>query len=227
MTAEYSIETTTHGRYLVDGAGPGKPMLVGFHGYGESAETELNRLASIPGSERWTIVAIQGLHRFYRRRSNEVVASWMTRQDRLLAIQDNTFYVNKVIDAVANESGAGRHLVLSGFSQGVAMAFRAATASSRRVRGVIALAGDVPPDVESAALAKIPDVLIGIGSKDEWYTAEKLALDEQRLRAAGVQLEVCSFDAGHEWTSTFAQAAAGFLETIVNNVHVGQDPNAR
>jgi predicted esterase len=220
MAGEYSIETTTHGRYLVDGAGPGKPLLVGFHGYGESAETELNRLASIPGSDRWTIVAIQGLHRFYRRRSNEVVASWMTRQDRLLAIQDNTSYVKKVIDAVANEGGASRSLVFSGFSQGVAMAFRAATASGRRVRGVIALAGDVPPDIESTALAQIPAVLIGIGSKDEWYTTEKLALDEQRLRGAGVHLEVCSFDAGHEWTSTFAQAAAGFLNSIAKDVDV-------
>jgi predicted esterase len=217
MAGEYSIETTTHGRYLVDGAGPGKPMLVGFHGYAESAETELNRLESIPGSDRWTLVAIQGLHRFYRRRMNDVVASWMTRQDRLLAIQDNTSYVKRVIDAVANDTGASNSLVLSGFSQGVAMAFRAAAASSRRVRGIIALAGDIPPDIETTALAHIPAVLIGIGSKDEWYTAEKLASDEQRLRAAGIHLQVCSFDAGHEWTATFARAAAGFLDSIVKD----------
>src|ERR1700741_5261632 len=98
---EYSIEVTTHGRYLLDGAGPGKPMLVGFHGYGESAEMELSRLRSIPGAEGWTVLAIQGLHRFYRRRSDEIVASWMTRQDRELAIHDNCSYVAKVIDIVA------------------------------------------------------------------------------------------------------------------------------
>src|SRR5947209_4891993 len=94
---EYSIEVTTHGRYLLDGAGAGKPMLVGFHGYRESAEMELNRLRSVPGSDRWIVLAIQGLHRFYRGLSNEVVASWMTRQDRKLAIQDNCSYVSKVI----------------------------------------------------------------------------------------------------------------------------------
>src|SRR5436190_1440123 len=148
MSGEYSIETTTHGRYLVDGAGTGKPMLVGFHGYGESAEMELNRLVSIPGSDRWTIVAIQGLHRFYRRRTNETVASWMTRQDRMLAMQDNAAYATKVIDAVATEFTASGSLVLSGFSQGVAMAFRAGMASHRRVRGVIALGGDLPPEIQ-------------------------------------------------------------------------------
>jgi len=214
MAGEYSIETTTHGRYLVHGAGTGKPLLVGFHGYGESAEIELNRLVSIPGSDRWTIVAIQGLHRFYRRRTNETVASWMTRQDRMLAIQDNIEYIAKVVDAVAKEFAASSSVVFSGFSQGVAMAFRAAMASNRQVKGVIALGGDVPPEIQSTALSQIPAVLIGIGNKDEWYIPEKLASDEQRLRAAGVNLEVCSFDGGHEWTSIFADAAGRFLDSI-------------
>src|SRR5215813_15424072 len=121
---EHSIEVTTHGRYLLHGAGPGKPILVGFHGYGESAEMQLDRLRSISGSDRWILVAIQGLHRFYRRRSDEIVASWMTRQNRDLAIRDNSSYVLKVIDTVAKECNAANTVVLSGFSQGVAMAFR-------------------------------------------------------------------------------------------------------
>src|SRR3989442_15284817 len=98
-----SIEVTTHGRYLVDAPGREMPMLVGFHGYGESAETEFDRLRSIEGSKRWIVVAIQGLHRFYRRSSNEVVASWMTKQDRELAIADNNIYTAKVVDAVGKE----------------------------------------------------------------------------------------------------------------------------
>ena len=48
----------------------------------EDAAAHLARLRSIPGSDRWIIVSIQGLHRFYRGRSSDVVASWMTRQDR-------------------------------------------------------------------------------------------------------------------------------------------------
>jgi predicted esterase len=211
---EYSIEVTIHGRYLLDGGGAGKPMLVGFHGYGESAEMELNRLRSVSGSDRWIVLVIQGLHRFYRRRSDEVVASWMTRQDRELAIQDNCSYVAKVVDTVTKQRDATGPLVLSGFSQGVAMAFRAAATLGKRVRGVIALGGDVPPEIEPAVLSRIPAVLIGSGNKDEWYTAEKVASDERRLRSAGVNLQVCSFDGGHEWTPAFAQAASRFLDAI-------------
>src|SRR5262249_20441781 len=160
--SEYSIEVTTHGRYLLDGAGPGKPMAVGFHGYGESAEMELDRLRSISGSDRWIILSIQGLHRFYKRRSDEIVASWMTRQNRDLAIRDNCSYVIKVINTVAKESGATGPLILSGFSQGVSMAFRAAAAVPRRVSGVIALGGDIPSELEPSALSRIPAVLLGV-----------------------------------------------------------------
>ena len=102
---ERTIAIGTHGRYLLEppaSAGPA-PMLVGFHGYGEGADIQLERMRRIPGADRWLLVSIQGLHRFYQRRANEVVASWMTRQDRELAMADNLAYVAAVIDAVDRE----------------------------------------------------------------------------------------------------------------------------
>ena len=76
----------------------------------------------------------------------------MTRQDRELAIADNLAYVDGVIDAASREMAATpARLVLAGFSQGVAMAFRAAAAATtRRVDGVIAVGGDVPPEIDAA-----------------------------------------------------------------------------
>ena len=94
------------------------------------------------------------------------------------------------------------------------MAFRAAAAVDRPVSGVIALGGDVPPELGPAALSRISAVLLGRGSRDEFYTREKAGSDEQRLRAAGVNLQVFSFDGGHEWTDAFAEAAARFLYSI-------------
>src|SRR5471032_2470151 len=140
---ERAIAADTHGRYLVEPpavSGPA-PILVGFHGYAEAAETQLDRLRAIPGADRWLLVSIQGLHRFYQRRANDVVASWMTRQDRELAIADNLAYVARVVEAVADEWAHTPRLVFAGFSQGVAMAFRAAAASARPVAGVIAVGG--------------------------------------------------------------------------------------
>jgi len=211
---ERTIETTTHGRYLVGAKQTGLPLLAGFHGYGESAENEFERLRSIEGSDLWITVAIQGLHRFYRRRTDEIVASWMTRQDRVLAITDNIKYTAGVIDAVCREFSPARTIVLSGFSQGVAMAYRYAANSSRPIRGLISLGGDIPPELDSRALARIPSVLIGRGIRDEWYTEEKVQADEQRLRASNVDVKVMVLDAGHEWTPEFALAASRLLESI-------------
>jgi predicted esterase len=138
----------------------------------------------------------------------------MTREDRELAIADNVAYVSNVLDAVAREWGSEEHLVFVSFSQGAAMAYRAACASSRSVSGVITLGGDVPPELDGAALGRIPAALIGRGSRDEWYTAPKLEQDAQRLRDAGVEVAVVPLDAGHEWTAAFADAAGTFLKRL-------------
>lgn len=210
---ERNISATIHGRYLVEApAGPQSPLLVGFHGYAESAEYEYERLNSIPGAEHWLRVAVQGLHRFYRGRSRDVVASWMTRQDRELAVADNCDYVSRVVESVVAEWPVSPILVFNGFSQGVAMTFRAAASSKRPVRGVIACGGDVPPELDSPSLARVRAALIGRGTRDEWYTEEKLSTDERRLHDAGVDVQVIRFEGAHEWTPEFSRAAGYFLD---------------
>src|SRR5262249_8527169 len=136
------------------------PMLVGFHGYAESADRQLERLRAIEGSERWLLVSIQGLHRFYQRRAEQVVASWMTRQDRELGIADNIAYVSKVLENVSMTWPVTRSIVFAGFSQGVAMAFRAAVNSNAERVSVIAVGGDIPPEIESRALGRVSAALI-------------------------------------------------------------------
>ena len=210
---ERTIAASTHGRYVVapSPAAGQSPLLVGFHGYAESAEMHLERLRAIPGADRWLIVSVQGLHRFYRGRSQDVVASWMTRQDRELAIADNVSYVASVVDRVSREWAAGQPLIFAGFSQGVATTFRAAAASTRGVSGVVALGGDVPLELDQPALARIPAALIGRGADDEWYAPAKFAEDLQRLMAAGVDVRPIEFDGGHEWSADFNRAAGEFL----------------
>jgi predicted esterase len=220
MTEERTIAVTSHGRYVVAlpgdsaAATAGAPLLVGFHGYAEDANVHLDRLRSIPGAPRWLIVSIQGLHSFYRGRSSDVVASWMTRQNRDLMIADNLQYVSAVIDEVRRAWHPGTATVFAGFSQGVAMAFRAAAAGRHQATGIIALGGDVPPELATESLARIHEVLIGRGEQDDWYTPQKFADDEARLRAAGTNVVVTTFDGGHEWTADFNRVAAAFLDRL-------------
>jgi predicted esterase len=209
---EQTIAVTTHGRYLVDASAPAAPMLAGFHGYAEAASLHLERLSAIPGAGRWTIVSIQGLHRFYQRRSGEVVASWMTREDRDLAIADNRAYVAAAIEAEWRRHACARGVVVAGFSQGVAMAFRAPSSIRQPILGVIAVGGDVPPEIAPADLARLGRVLLMRGVKDPVYSTETFTADRARLEAAGVDVTAIEFEGGHEWSAPVHEAAARFLD---------------
>src|SRR5262245_6531865 len=210
----HTISTTTHGRYLVDrpaGDGP-FPLLVGFHGYKESAEHMLAELVRIRGARGWLLASVQALNRFYDRDNAKVIAGWMTRQDREFAIADNIAYVASVVAAVRRDHPTTGTLVYAGFSQGVAMAYRAA-AFAGPASGVILLAGDVPPDVAPLA-SSLPPILIGRGTTDYWYTEPKAAADLAVLRGAGTSLDVHVFEGGHLWEESFRTRAGEFLDAV-------------
>jgi predicted esterase len=204
MTETRLIQTPVHGRTLFR---PGDPdrLLVGFHGYGETADVHLAELLRIRGAGRWSVAAVQALHPFYVRSTQEVVASWMTRVDREHAIADNIEYVRRVLADLP----AARTLVFAGFSQGAAMAWRAAAAI--RASAVIVLGGDLPPEIPSDAL--LPPALIGRGIRDEWYTEEKFKKDLNFMEGRN-RVTTCVFDGGHEWTDEFRDAAGRVLEEV-------------
>jgi predicted esterase len=189
-------------------------FLVGFHGYGENAERHLAELGLIAGSDRWTLAGVFALHRFYNTKTSEVVGSWMTRLDRDEAIADNLQYVNEVVGRLL--SGVPTPTVVyAGFSQGVAMAYRAALLGAHPCAAVIALGGDVPPEFGSGAWSRRPHVLIGRGRGDRWYTADKLADDLRVLTGHGVPVEHIEFDGGHEWTDAFRARAGHLLSRLL------------
>lgn len=201
MAETHLIETTIHGRYMVRRGS--SRYLVGFHGYGQTAEIMLGDLEQIPGSDAWTLVSIQALNRFYGR-NEEPAGNWMTRQDREEAIADNILYVQRVMALFPERS----RLVFVGFSQGVAMAWRAAV--NIACDGVISLSGDVPPDITAPTL---PPALLGRGSYENWYSEGKFKKDLSFL-AGRSEVTSCVFRGGHEWTDEFRQAAGVFLNSL-------------
>ena len=212
----HHLETPVTGRYLVRPAADGVagPLLVGFHGYAESAVEHLEALRAIPGVEAWHLVAVQALHSFYRGRTGEIGASWMTSLDRERAIADNLHYVGSVLARVRDELPIEGPMVAIGFSQGTAMAYRAVAGSGHAFDAVVALGGDLPVDAATNAKNGFPPVLIGRGTEDEWYSAEKLAAGLERLDALGVAAETSVFTGGHEWTAEFYQACGRFLNAL-------------
>lgn len=165
-------------------------------------------LEQIPGIDAWSVASVQALHPFYQR-GVRVVANWMTSQDRELAIEDNIDYVRRVLAALPKP----KHLVFAGFSQGVAMAVRAAAYAGAEPSAMILLGGDIPPEVVQDANVTLPPTLLGRGATDDWYTAEKFDVDVQYLQTK-TTVRTSLFAGGHEWTDQFRTAAAALLREV-------------
>jgi predicted esterase len=209
---------TVHGRYLVQPPREGADglWLVGFHGYAQSADVFLERLAGLSRGGRWRVVSVQALHPFYTGRSEQVVANWMTRQDRELAIADNVAYVDAVLDQLEREFGSPRAIVYAGFSQGVAMAYRAGLLGRRACAAIIACGGDVPPELEPAQTRAWPQVLAATGRDDAYYPPARLEQDLAVLRARRPDVRTLVFEGGHEWPAALAGAAGPLLDEIAD-----------
>ena len=200
---ERTIAATTHGRYLVEppaAGGRGAGLLVGFHGYAEGAEIAAR--ADARDSRRriaggWS--SIQGLHRFYQRRDergrrqlDDASGSRAgdRRQPRLRRRRDRR--------GRSREWPGAPRVVLAGFSQGVAMAFRAAAAAPRRSTASSRSAATCRRSSTPPRSPRVTTALVCRGARDEWYTdGEVRATTSRRLREAGA-------DGARRWRSTAA-----------------------
>jgi len=208
------VPTMTHGRVLVREARAAarRGVIVGFHGYMENAQIQMTRLEAIDDASAWTLVSIQGLHRFYRGRSEEVVASWMTREDRDVAIADNLSYVAAALEQVPHDDST--RIVYAGFSQGVAMAFRAGVRGTRGASAIVAVGGDVPPELLADGSGRFPPVLLARGARDDWFTSTRFENDVAALSERTDGLQPLEYDGAHEWNAAVSDAIALFLSRI-------------
>ena len=90
-------QTTVHGRYIIQNLKIKVPcpLLIGFHGYGETAEKQMKMMQKIPGINSWLCCSIQALHLFYNSKG-DIGASWMTSQDRESRIEVFSSIISRI-----------------------------------------------------------------------------------------------------------------------------------
>jgi predicted esterase len=211
----FNVPARTHGRVVVREApfdGRRSRVVLAFHGYRQRAETMIEMLQGVPDIDRWTIASVQALHPFYDR-GGEVVASWMTKEDRELAIAENVEYVDEATVALQRERRADV-VVCIGFSQGAAMAWRAGVLGRRRADGIVSIGADIPPELRDAPAGNFPIALVAAGTRDEFYNEARLAADLAMLESKGAPHGVLRYDGGHEWTDEVARATGKFLSAL-------------
>lgn len=172
-------------------------LLLVCHGYAQAASTFLEEV-SVADLPEHLIVAPEGLSRFYRRGfEGEVVASWMTREDRLYEIRDQVAYLDQVKHLLDEEYGS-LPLDVLGFSQGVPTVCRWLAQSEVQPERLILWQGMVPQSETMALLSSKfqQGVDIVLGDRDPFFTPTR----EGHLRDAmnGVKARWHRFEGGHE-----------------------------
>ena len=163
--------------------GRSQGVLVGFHGYKENAAIQLERLEEIPGSPHGLSVrpgASSLLSRADGGSRGELDDAGGSRhRDRRTTLRTSA----AALDEVPHDETTP--LVYLGFSQGVAMAFRAAVLGRERASGLIAVGGDVPPELLADPSLQFPSVFLARGERDGWLTQSKFDADVAALTARG------------------------------------------
>jgi predicted esterase len=185
------------------------------HGYGQLAERFARGLAPLLGPGR-AVVAPEGLHRFYLdphdrpAAERRVGATWMTREDRETDIADTNAYLDAVAAAIHVPSPRARIATL-GFSQGCATVARWAAASGIPLARIVLWGSGLPHDLDwERAVPRfrtIPLTFV-IGEQDGYLTPERIAEQEQALRARDVEYEVLRYPGGHHLDAPTLRAIA-------------------
>jgi predicted esterase len=212
MMQRFSIQTSVHGKYLLRlpvQSGPA-PLLAGFHGYGQTADDEFSLLCAIPGSERWLCCSIEALHAMYTKDGHSG-ASWMTSRDREQRIEENVRYVDAVMERIRELYSVNDRRCFHGFSQGAAMACRAALLGRYPAEGLMLLGGDIPPEL-SVSSSRLKLVHLARGSGDRFYLPEQYKRDAARLQEGGVSFVASDFTGGHRPNAAYLTLAGEFLE---------------
>lgn len=191
----------TPGYYYVEpgpeAAGPA-PALMAVHGYGQTAPEFLAEARPLAPPE-FTLVAPQGLNQIPSRRTRKITFSWMSSFEKADSIRRNNEFLGSLIKTLAAEKTIqpGR-VALFGFSQGSSVVYRLAAQHPDRVRAVIAVCSDIPPDVESQ-IERLRGIafMVLYGLKDPLIPNEKSIHAAKVLREAGHDITEIAFDEGH------------------------------
>jgi predicted esterase len=193
-------------RVLTGGDESGKPFVF-LHGYGVSVTGFFHRLKPLM-DKGCHVIAPEGLSRYYREgAAGKVVASWMTREERLDDISDNNNYLEQVFESFC----VSQQPVIIGFSQGAASMCRWALSTPSDIKDIVLWGSGFPPDITDEQIRVCNRKLrihFLIGDEDEYLSLEQIKEESEKLISLGVETEVFVYKGGHNICSDGLQYIA-------------------
>ena len=206
--------------YDLDAPGDGPaPLLVALHGYGSNKGWML-REARQHAPEYFAVAALQGPHQHIKEPREpggplRYGFGWLTnfRPEDSIALHHRAV-LDLVGTLVARGVARRESVFLMGFSQSCALNYRFAFTNREVLRGVVGICGGMPGDWETSGLygPTRASVLHLHGTRDEFYTPERVADYGERLRARAADVEVRAYDAAHEFVPAMRADVRAWLE---------------
>ena len=192
------------------------PLLIAVHGYG-AHKRYMMREARLVAPENFVIASVQAPHQHFRPTADgyRIGFGWLTEHKPDEYIRLHHDFLLRIIDKLASEGTIdASQIYLYGFSQACALNFRFAFTHPDVPRGVIGVCGGIPGDLETNPIYKPFDArtLYLYGNDDEFYTQEKFAGFEKKLREMLPNFESKKYIAKHEITEEMRATIKTYFE---------------
>jgi predicted esterase len=194
------IETKKTGRYFQLGEfnDNTKNVIVACHGYAQLANYFLKWFET-PKIENTVIIAPEGLNRFYWEGfSGNVVASWMTKEDRSSDIEDYIFFLDNILKSLPLNDKIKINAL--GFSQGAATVARWVEKTNYPIENLILWAGVFPEDVPLQTLnqkLKYP-IQVLFGDNDQFFSSTQIEAYKEKIMVMDTKMEFTMFEGQHK-----------------------------
>lgn len=176
-----------------------------LHGYGQLAAYFIRKFDSLKDNNIY-VIAPEALSRFYvdplqstGRASDRVGATWMTKENRLVDIENYLTYLNRLY--LQLDLPPTLPVTILGFSQGAATVSRWIAEGKVAFNRVILWAGIFPPDmnfVSAKEILKGKEIVVVYGKNDPFLNHKKDHSIETISSTLEIHPQVIAFDGGHE-----------------------------
>ena len=200
---ELSIDFSFKARYFTLGNLSSHTRKIWFvlHGYGQLAQYFIRKFKVLNNGENF-VIAPEGLSRFYQQGfDGRVGATWMTRENRLMDIENYLSYLNALYHHIVPQKFDRKDVILLGFSQGAATASRWAFQRDRNFQTLILWSGIFPPDPDLPTARenlKAMEVINIYGEKDPFLNAAKMEEMRNIAHALHTEPRYLQFAGGHD-----------------------------
>ena len=174
---------------------------IACHGYGQLAKYFIRRF-DILDPEKCFVIAPQGLSKFYLAEFNRVGASWLTRENREMELENQLDYVEAVFKYETQHIDISKVKInLLGFSQGTATAVRFGIYRKIPFDKLVLWAGTLPKELDNTHFASLKSTAtpyLVIGKNDQFFQGDRIERVINHVTKTFKTPKVILFDGEHK-----------------------------